>query len=95
MLPWEDGSPNILGNVLWMSGDKNQEYLLNCNWNNNFEIPLPLFLLAHTGNVLSLVFQVVHKILVPTSKYTQWLRCCATDRKVAGSIPTGVIGIFH
>ena len=25
----------------------------------------------------------------------QWLRCCATNRKVAGSIPTGVIGIFH
>jgi len=23
-----------------------------------------------------------------------WLRCCATNRKVAGSIPTGVIGIF-
>ena len=26
---------------------------------------------------------------------TQWLRCCATNRKVAGSIPDGVIGIFH
>ena len=26
---------------------------------------------------------------------TQWLRCCATNRKVAGSIPVGVIGIFH
>ena len=25
----------------------------------------------------------------------QWLRCCATNRKVAGSIPEGVIGIFH
>ena len=24
-----------------------------------------------------------------------WLRCCATNRKVAGSIPDGVIGIFH
>ena len=24
----------------------------------------------------------------------QWLRCCATHRKVAGSIPDGV-GIFH
>ena len=23
-----------------------------------------------------------------------WLRCCATNRKVAGSIPDGVIGIF-
>ena len=25
----------------------------------------------------------------------QWLRCCATNRKVAGSILAGVIGTFH
>jgi hypothetical protein len=25
----------------------------------------------------------------------QWLRNCATNRKVAGSIPDGVIGVFH
>ena len=25
----------------------------------------------------------------------QWLRCSATNRKVADSIPAGVIGIFH
>jgi hypothetical protein len=25
----------------------------------------------------------------------QWVRYCATNRKVAGSIPDGVIGIFH
>ena len=25
----------------------------------------------------------------------QCLRCCATNRKVAGSIPDGVIAIFH
>ena len=25
----------------------------------------------------------------------QWLRCCATSRKVAGSIPGGVVGIFR
>ena len=25
----------------------------------------------------------------------QWLRCCATNRIVAGSIPAGVIGILH
>ena len=24
----------------------------------------------------------------------QWLSCCATNRKVAGSIPAGVIGFF-
>ena len=25
----------------------------------------------------------------------RWLRCCAISRKVAGSIPDGIIGIFH
>jgi hypothetical protein len=25
----------------------------------------------------------------------QWLSYCATNQKVAGSIPDGVIGIFH
>jgi len=25
----------------------------------------------------------------------QWLRCCATNRKVAGSIPAGVSGLFN
>ena len=25
----------------------------------------------------------------------QWLRCYATNRKVAGSIPDGIIGTFH
>jgi len=25
----------------------------------------------------------------------QWSRYCATNRKVAGSIPRGTIGIFH
>ena len=24
----------------------------------------------------------------------QWLRCCATNRKVPGSIPVGVSGVF-
>ena len=29
------------------------------------------------------------------TEVAQWLRRCATNRKVAGSIPAGVIGIFH
>jgi hypothetical protein len=28
-------------------------------------------------------------------RWRSWLRYCATSRKVAGSIPDGVIGIFH
>jgi len=38
-------------------------------------------------------------ILYTTSHFTgtavaQWVRCCATNRKVAGSIPAGVNGFF-
>ena len=29
------------------------------------------------------------------SRTAQWLSCCATNRKLAGSIPVGVNGIFH
>jgi hypothetical protein len=28
-------------------------------------------------------------------RWRSWLRHCATNRKVAGSIPDGVTGIFH
>ena len=35
-----------------------------------------------------------YKQMVGTT-VAQWLRCCATNRKVAGLIPAGVIGIFH
>ena len=38
-------------------------------------------------------FRMLHSPYVYV--FIQWLRCCATNRKVAGSIPDGVIGIFH
>ena len=31
----------------------------------------------------------------PGTAVAKWLRCCATNRKVAGSIPAGDIVIFH
>jgi len=34
-------------------------------------------------------------LLYKGTAVAQWLRCCATNRKVAGSIPAGVTGIFH
>ena len=33
------------------------------------------------------------KLLLRTA-VAQWLRCCATNRKVAASIPTGISGFF-
>ena len=39
------------------------------------------------------MLQKIYKLLA--TAMAQWLRCCAINRKVAGSIPDGVIGIFH
>ena len=39
------------------------------------------------------IFRVIY--LRWGSRWRSWLRHCATSRKVAGSIPDGVIGIFH
>jgi len=38
-------------------------------------------------------FFTVHTAMVGTT-VAHWLRCCATNRKVAGSIPAGVSGFF-
>jgi len=32
---------------------------------------------------------------IPYAAVAQWLRCCATNQKVTGSIPARVIWIFH
>jgi hypothetical protein len=34
-------------------------------------------------------------IVKPIHSWRSWLRHCATNRNVAGSIPDGVTGIFH
>ena len=36
----------------------------------------------------------LHTQLFPGTAVAQWLRCCATNRKVAGLIPAGVSGFF-
>ena len=40
-------------------------------------------------------FCSIHDILNRGARWRSWLRHCATSRKVAGSIPNGVIEIFH
>ena len=32
---------------------------------------------------------------IPETVVAQWLRCCATNRKAAGSIPAGVSWFFY
>jgi len=35
------------------------------------------------------------RTVLPGTAVAKWLRSCATNRNVAGSLPAGVIGIFH
>jgi len=44
---------------------------------------------------LSIYIYIYIYIYTVGTEVAQWLRCCATNPKVAGSIPAGVIGIFH
>ena len=46
-------------------------------------------------NIEFLVPFIEYLITVTGTAVAQWLRCCATNWNVAGSIPAGVIGIFH
>jgi len=47
-----------------------------------------------TRGALVAFFRALYRYYMGTA-VAQWLRCCATNRKVAGSIPAAVIGIFH
>jgi hypothetical protein len=45
---------------------------------------------SHLPLLSSILFTIWRPLMV-----AQWVRYCARNRKVAGSIPDGVIGIFH
>ena len=51
-------------------------------------------------NFISLLFSLLANVtilfllLLLGTAVAQWLRCCVTNRKVAGSIPAGVSGFF-
>ena len=47
-------------------------------------------------SVTSLTYFIIRKYPVQTrgAAVAQWLRCCATNQKVAGSIPASVIEFF-
>ena len=61
-----------------------------CNEQKIEESPWKIFVFQ-SGNALFYSYFCVFE----GTAVAQWLRCCAKNRKVAGSIPDGVIGIFH
>jgi hypothetical protein len=65
---------------------------------------LKSWLIYFSITVHSLLFYLLTSLLLPfpyfphflrCTRWRSWLRHCAISRKVAGSIPDGVIGIFH
>jgi len=46
-------------------------------------------------NWVGCIFLPLVTALEVVTKAAQWLRCCAKNRKFAGSIPAGVSGIFR
>jgi hypothetical protein len=52
--------------------------------------------LFQSTSVSSCLYHATNFVHLPsTFRWRSWLRHCATSRKVASSIPNGVIGIFH
>ena len=45
-----------------------------------------------SSNITTVFYEVFTSMQTAVA---QWLRCCATNRKVTGSIPDGVTEIFH
>ena len=48
----------------------------------------------HINTVCGQNVELLNVKLVVGTAVAQWLRCCATNRKVAGSIPASVSGFF-
>jgi len=63
----------------------------SCNLMQTVQPVLYAFKQTRKGHRLAYLF-MVH--LTAGTAVAQWLRCCATNRKVAGLIPAGVSGFF-
>ena len=50
---------------------------------------------SYLNHLVCVYIYIYIYIYICGTSVAQWLRCCATNRKVAGSIPDGVIGMFH
>jgi len=50
---------------------------------------------CYTYGFVPILLQFHFTLFTVGTAVAQWLRCCATNRNVAGSNPAGVIGIFH
>ena len=59
-------------------------------WNIIISYPTVNFSYVYNG----VHYISIHTLYMVGTAVAQWLRCCATNQKVAGSIPAGVSGFF-
>jgi hypothetical protein len=57
------------------------------------QLPTDIYLTVYEDNRMGL--HIISYLPFTKHALTQWFRHCATNRKAAGSIPDGVIGIFY
>jgi hypothetical protein len=62
-------------------------------YGNNVRSTAKLKLVSHGGGVEVCSNFSVFMLSFVVTAVARWLRYCATNRKIAGSIPDGVIGI--
>jgi len=48
----------------------------------------------YSSSLVQIIAISGHDLQISGTAVAQWLRCCATNRKVVGSIPAGVRGFF-
>jgi hypothetical protein len=72
--------------------------LSNTYWNTILEVHVILLpsISLYIHNIHYIIHYILHIIYkLGGTQWRSWLRHCATNRKVAVSIPDGVIRIFH
>jgi len=90
---WHYIAKQLLGKVMtWLSSTPCTLHCYEpCKWPTSTHITPNYSLLIKN----SPYFILSTLLLKMGTAVAQWLRCCSTNWKVAGSIPDGVIGIFH
>ena len=74
------------------------KWLLKPKWSDAWHPTSPNKLRDQYSKLSKLAYFLLLRQLsahTPGTAAAQWLRCCATNQKIAGSITDGVIGIFH
>ena len=86
--------------VLWHTTLSLSRYFLTVSEDHTVICPITFHSTTECIYYRALIRLLYHNIIILYystwwTAVAQWLRCCATNRKVAGSIPDGVTGIFH